>query len=151
MLFRQTRGEVGHAGTAENDDFGIVFSLGEFDFGADQRGGIGGGIIERKNRHFARSHLGAPAGEPVFQQIGFDRSDGTRQRRDDREAMTQHRGQMKRRFPNSDDRRRREAARRLKAGIIEACHDVRGNGCIAIGGFSRQSRYRERLVIIAFD
>src|SRR5882757_4070513 len=35
MPFRQTCGEVGHAGAAEHDHFGTVLSLGKFDFGAD--------------------------------------------------------------------------------------------------------------------
>ena len=41
--------------------------------------------------------------------------------------MTQHRGQMERRFANADDRRRRKAGRRLKTGVVKTGNDMRGN------------------------
>ena len=37
MPFRQTCGQVSHAGTPENDHFGPILLLGEFDFRADLR------------------------------------------------------------------------------------------------------------------
>jgi hypothetical protein len=41
--------------------------------------------------------------------------------------MAQHRGQMKRRLADTDDRRRRDATRRFEAGVIETGNDVGGN------------------------
>ena len=81
MAFRQTRGEVSHAGAAENDHFGPVLSDRKLDFGTDPGGRIRGGIIEGKNRQFTGPHPAAATGQSVFQQVVLDGGDGARRSR----------------------------------------------------------------------
>jgi hypothetical protein len=66
--------------------------------------------------------------------------------------MRQHAGEMKSGFADADDRRNRKRPRRIEPRVVEAGDHV-GVGALrlAFGDAGQQPRYRECVVVSAFD